>query len=231
MFDDFSKRSKAIKAALALAEKKGWRDTTLADIAQEAGLSLSDLRAEFSCKSDILGAFQAKVDEEVLGKVKAAPEGQSPRDRLFDVVMTRFDVLAPYKGALKRISAYLASRPGEAASLACSTLTSQYWMLAGAGAKLDGAGAAVRVAGLTAIYAKVFEIWLHDTSPSLDKTMAALDKRLARGERMLNRAETACSDFCRFACGFLPRGWKRGEHAEAPPPRPAPQAPSASAPA
>ena len=38
MFDDFSKRSKAVKAALDLAEKKSWRDTTLSDIAQAAGL-------------------------------------------------------------------------------------------------------------------------------------------------------------------------------------------------
>src|SRR5512144_2960829 len=155
MFDDFSKRSKAVKAALDLAEKKGWRDTSLSDIAQEGGLGLADLRAEFTCKSDILSAFQAKVDEEVLAKAKAAPEGQSPRDRLFDLIMTRFDVLAPYKGGLKRISAYLCCRPGEAASLACSTLASQYWMLAGAGAKLDSAGAALRVGGLTAIYARV----------------------------------------------------------------------------
>ena len=231
MFDDFSKRSKAVRAALDLAEKKGWRDTSLADIAQEAGLSLSDLRAEFTSKSDILRAFQAKVDEEVLAKAKAAPGEQSPRDRLFDLIMTRFDVLAPYKGALKRISAYLACRPGEAAGLACSTLASQYWMLAGAGAKLDGPGAALRVAGLTAIYAKVFEVWLEDNSPSLDKTMAALDKRLAKGERWLNRAETACADFCRLACGFLPRGWKRGEPAATPPSQPAPPAPSAPAPA
>ena len=132
MFDDFSKRSKAVRAALDLAEKKGWRDTTLSDIAQASGLSLSDLRAEFACKSDILRAFQAKVDEEVLAKAKAAGGEQSPRDRLFDLIMTRFDVLAPYKGALRRISAYLSCRPGEAASLACSTLASQYWMLAGA---------------------------------------------------------------------------------------------------
>ena len=99
----------------------------------------------------------------------------------------------------------------------CSTLASQYWMLAGAGAKLGGPGAVLRVSGLAEIYGKVFRVWLDDDTPSLDKTMAALDKRLANGERMLNRAETACQDFCRFACGFLPRGWKRGERAEAPP--------------
>jgi ubiquinone biosynthesis protein COQ9 len=230
MFDDFSKRSKAVKAALELAEKKGWRDTSLSDIAQEAGLGLADLRAEFACKNEILSAFQAKVDEEVLAKAKGG-EGQSPRDRLFGLIMTRFDVLAPYKGALKRIAAYLSCRPGEAASLACSTLASQYWMLAGAGAKLDGAGAALRVGGLTAIYARVFEVWLDDNSPSLDKTMAALDKRLAKGERILTKAEACCTNFCRVACGFLPRGWKRDEQAKTPPAQPAPPAPSAPAPA
>jgi ubiquinone biosynthesis protein COQ9 len=228
MFDDFSKRSEAVRAALDLAEKKGWRDTTLSDIAQASGLSLSDLRAEFACKSDILRAFQAKVDEEVLAKAKAAGGEQSPRDRLFDLIMTRFDVLAPYKGALRRISAYLSCRPGEAVSLACSTLASQYWMLAGAGAKLDGAGAALRVGGLTAIYAKVFEVWLDDNSPSLDKTMAALDKRLAKGERMLAKAETCCTNFCSFACGFLPRGWKRGDGAETAS-KPTPEAAAAAA--
>jgi AcrR family transcriptional regulator len=228
MFDDFSKRSKAIKAALELAEKKGWRDTTLADIAQASGLGLADLRAEFTCKNEILSAFQAKVDEEVLAKAKGG-EGQSPRDRLFDLIMTRFDVLAPYKAALRRIAAYLSCRPSEAASLACSTLASQYWMLAGAGAKLDGAGAALRVGGLAAIYARVFEVWLDDTSPSLDKTMAALDKRLARGERMLTKAEACCANFCRFACGFLPRGWKR-RGADVPPSA-TPQSPGPAAPA
>jgi ubiquinone biosynthesis protein COQ9 len=229
MFDDFSKRSKAVRAALDLAEKKGWRDTSLADIAQASGVSLADLRAEFTCKTDILRAFQAKVDEEVLAKAKAVGGEQSPRDRLFDLIMTRFDVLAPYKGALKRISAYFSCRPGEAASFACSTLASQYWMLAGAGAKLNGPGAALRVGGLTAIYARVFEVWLDDNSPSLDKTMAALDKRLTKGDRWLTKAETTCADFCHFACGFLPRGWKRSESPESP--SSAPPAPSAPAPA
>jgi ubiquinone biosynthesis protein COQ9 len=227
MFDDFSKRSKAIKAALGLAETKGWRDTTLADIAEAAGLGLADLRAEFTCKNDILSAFQAKVDEEVLAKAKGG-EGQSPRDRLFDLIMTRFEVLAPYKGALKRIAAYLSCRPGEAASLACSTLASQYWMLAGAGAKLDGAGAVLRVGGLAAIYARVFDVWLEDNSPSLDRTMAALDKRLAKGERVLTKAEACCTSFCRVACGFLPRGWKRRESA---PPPATPESPGPTAPA
>lgn len=222
MFDEFSKRSKAVRAALELAQQRDWGDITLADIARQAGLDLADLRREFACKTDIIRAFQAEVDAEVLAKAKQAGPETSVRDRLFDIIMTRFEVLGPYKPALKRIACYLRCRPGEASLLACSSLASQYWMLAGAGAKMGGAGAAMRVTGLTAIYGRVFRVWLDDTSTSLDKTMAALDRNLSNGERMLDRMEKACS----FVCGFLPRGWKRKDRAEtqqpSPPPEPGP---------
>jgi ubiquinone biosynthesis protein COQ9 len=217
MFDDFSKRSKAVQAALDLAKERSWGNIGLTDIAQAAGLSLADLRREFACKTDILRAFQAEIDAEVLAKPRAAGGTSTPRDRVFDIVMARFEAMQPYKPALKRISSYLCCRPGEAAPLLCSSLASQYWMLAGAGTKLDGPGGAVRVTGLAAIYGKVFRVWLDDDTPSLDKTMAALDKRLGRAERMLSGVEGLCTDLCRIACGLLPRGWKREEKPATPP--------------
>jgi AcrR family transcriptional regulator len=209
MFDDFAKRSKAIRAALDLAGEKGWGEITLADIARAANLDLADLRREFSCKADIIRAFQKEVDAEVLAKARPAGEEQAARDRLFDIVMTRFEVMQPYKPALKRIWRYLCCRPGEASAVLCSSLASQYWMLAGAGAKLDGPFGALRVTGLASVYGKVFQIWLDDDTPSLDKTMAALDRRLARGERMLGAVEQACADACRVVCAFVPDGRKR----------------------
>jgi len=221
MFNDFSKRSKAVRAALDLAKERSWGDISVPDIALAANLNLADLRREFSCKSDILRAFQSEVDAEVLARARSADEAQTPRDRLFDIVMTRFEVMQPYKPALRRISAYLCCRPGEAATLVCASLASQYWMLAGAGAKLDGPAGALRVTGLTTIYGKVFQVWLDDPSPSLDKTMAALDQRLTKGERMLSGIETTCGNVCRIACGFLPRGWRRSGRSEAPGPAPA----------
>jgi ubiquinone biosynthesis protein COQ9 len=211
MFDEFSKRSKAVRAALELAQQLDWGEIGLIDIAKQAGLDLADLRAEFSCKSDILRAFQAEVDADVLAKAKQAGADQSVRDRLFDLMMMRFEVMAPYKPALKRIACYLRCRPGEASLLARSSLASQYWMLAGAGAKLDGARAAVRVAGLATVYGKVFQVWLEDSSPSLDRTMAALDRALSNGERMLANMDQVCG----MLCGLVPRGWKRKGGADA----------------
>jgi len=214
MFDDFSKRNKAVRAAFEIAAEQGWRAVTFPAIAERAHLSLGELRAEFTCKSDILKAFQAEVDADVLSKVKPGAPEQTARDRLLDLIMTRFEVMGPYKPALKRIGADLSCRPGESAQLVCSTLASQYWMLTGAGAKLDGPGVGLRVAGLAAIYAKVFRAWLDDDTPGLDRTMASLDRNLRKGEDWLSGIEGACANVCRLACGFLPRGWKRRDSGE-----------------
>jgi ubiquinone biosynthesis protein COQ9 len=228
MFNDSSKRNKAIQAALELAAERGWRNVTFTAIAERSGISLADLRRDFTCKSDILRAFQAEVDAEVLAETKPATPEQTPRDRLFDLIMTRFELMAPYKPALGRINADLCCHPGEAALLVGSTLASQYWMLEGAGARLDGVGAGLRVAGLAGIYGKVFRVWLDDTSPGLDRTMASLDRKLKTGEDRLAGIESACRNFCRFACGVMPRGWKRRE-ADATGPAAAGAAPSAGA--
>ena len=224
MFDDFSKRSKAVKAALALAKERGWSDIALTDIAREADLSLADLRREFGCKTDILRAFQAELDAEVLAKARPSGEPSNPRDRVFDIVMSRFEAMQPYKPALKRIASHLCCRPSETAALFGSSLQSQYWMLEASGAKLDGPGGALRVGGLAAIYGKVFCVWLDDDTPTLDKTMAALDKRLGKGERLLSGVESACADLCRLACGFMPRGWRRDTAKPEAKPGPAPAA-------
>ncbi len=218
MLDEFSKRNRAVRAALEIAAERGWNNVTFTAIADRTGLSLADLRREFACKTDILKAFQAEVDADVLGKIKPATPEQSVRDRLFDVIMTRFETMQPFKPALGRISASLCCHPGEAALLVCSTLDSQYWMLEGAGGKLQGPGAGLRVAGLASIYTKVFRVWLDDSTPGLDHTMAALDRRLRRGEEMLAGIENACGSFCRFACGLMPRGWTRREDRKAPAP-------------
>jgi ubiquinone biosynthesis protein COQ9 len=212
MFEEYTKRNRAIQAALELAAEGGWKAVTFTAIAQRTSLSLADLRREFMCRTDLLKAFQAEIDAEALAKAKTATAEQSPRDRVFDLVMTRFEVMTPYKPALRRLSVDLCCHPAEAAQLVPSSLASQYWMLAGAGAKLGGPGAGLRVAGLTSIYAKVFRVWLDDHSPGLDRTMAALDRRLKNGEEWLARVESACGGLCNFACGFVPRGWKRREH-------------------
>ncbi|MCB1444137.1 MAG: hypothetical protein KDJ72_14060 [Methyloceanibacter sp.] len=224
MFEEFSRRNRAVIAAMSLAATRDWGEISLADIAQEGNLSLADLRREFVCKNDLLRAFQAEVDAQVLARVKPGGAEDTVRDQVFEAVMTRFEILAPYKEALKRITQYLRCRPGEASMFVCSRLISQYWTLSSAGAKLEGPTGLARVAGLSAVYGKAFSVWLEDDSPSLDKTMATLDRGLKNGERALQNMEKVCGTVCgflrEFRRSFRQKSRPDGEPSSGPAPAP-----------
>ena len=129
MLDQVTPKGRILAAALECAGKKSWADVTLLDIAEAATLPLHELRGLFVSKTDIIAALLRAVDDEVLSKAPARSEGQEKRDRLFDIVMTRFDVLGPYKAALKSIHA----SGGADFALAVPYLSSQHWMLQEAG--------------------------------------------------------------------------------------------------
>ena len=105
MIDTATTAGRLLTAALDLAGSKDWAAVTLIDIAEAAGASLAELRAVFTTKSDVIAALIDAVDAELLRRTPKRAEGQESRDLLFDAVMTRFDLLAPYKRALKSIYA------------------------------------------------------------------------------------------------------------------------------
>ena len=129
MIDTTQPLGRAVAAALRLAEKKSWAQISLLDIADEAGLTLVELSRHVSSKTAVLRAFARLVDDEVLRKAERREPEESLRERLFDVVMTRFETMAPYRAGLKRIAAEAAFAP----ELVPSVMTSQAWMLVAAG--------------------------------------------------------------------------------------------------
>ena len=194
MFDATTTKGRILAAALACAARTRWEDVALLDIAEATGVPLGDLRQEFHSKTDILAALLRAIDDEVLRRRPKRGEGHEKRDALFDIIMTRFDVLAPHKAALKSI---YASGSADFA-LAGPYLSSQHWMLQAAGIGTDGAAGALRVAGLGLTYASVFRIWLEEDDPGLARTLAALDRRLRRGEQTLSGLEQVSTAVSRF---------------------------------
>jgi AcrR family transcriptional regulator len=218
MFDAYSRKGRILAAALGCAAAKSWADVTLLDVAEAAQLSLSEVRDEFTSKTHIIAGVLRAVDDEVLKRAGKRTEGQEARDRLFDIIMTRFDVLGPHKAALQSIHASGAAD----IALALPYLASQHWMLQAAGIGTDGALGAMRLAGLGLAYASVFRTWLADDEAGLAKTMAALDRRLRRGERTLAGIEQLDAALSRFAraLGELARGATRGRPKAGAPPGP-----------
>jgi AcrR family transcriptional regulator len=188
MLEGTTHRERIIAAALRLAESRGWRDLSLGEIAAEAGIPLAEFRKEFQSKGQILKAFSRAVDHAVIEKFPA-PGPDVARDRLFDVLLTRFEVMQPHKAAIRRIREDVGSSLGEALAQMRPALKSQYWMLAAAGISGEGGAGFMRVQGLLSIYARVFSIWLEDDDPGMARTMAALDRRLRRGESVMRGVE------------------------------------------
>lgn len=217
MLDLTSNRNKIIDAAMRLAATEGWAGLSLDRIAREAGVALADFRKEFSSKADILAAFTRAVDDAVLARIGPAGATDAPRDRLFDVLMTRFETMAPYKAGIKRIRETMHRSLGDSVAQFGASARSLYWMLAAAGIDAEGSRGAIRVPGLLALYARVFDIWLEDDDPGLARTMAALDSRLRRGERAIQRLDDFGAAVERFFANFGPRRRRRAETPEPPP--------------
>ncbi len=171
-----------IDTAMRLAAERGWSDLSLAEIAEASGLPLSKVYPVFGSKSQILRGFTRMIDAEVLADEDTDDLEGSARDRLFEVLMRRFDHLRPYREAVGNIVYDQARDPASACASLCSLRHSMALMLEAAGLSSSGLRGLVRVKGTMAIYLAALRVWLRDDSPDMARTMAALDGYLRRVE-------------------------------------------------
>jgi AcrR family transcriptional regulator len=176
-------RERVIAAFMALVAEKSFERVGFAEIATRAGVSLSELRGLFDSTLAILAAHMKEIDRAVLAGRDDEMAEESPRERLFDVLMRRLEVHAPHKAAVRSLMRSAARNPGLA--LACNALAvrSQQWMLTAADIGASGPRGMVRAQGLAMLYTSVLRTWVDDDDPGLARTMAALDRALARGQR------------------------------------------------
>jgi AcrR family transcriptional regulator len=175
---------KALASFLRLIAEKGYAQVALRDIAEAAGLGVAELYRLFPDKTALASTFMAKIDAEVLAGVpsKSDPE-ETARDRLFDVLMRRYDALRPYRAALAAIRRAATRDPLLAIALGPALRRSMAAMLEAASLSSDGLTGALRQNGLLAIDYAVARVFDHDETGDLSKTMAALDGRLKIAER------------------------------------------------
>ncbi|HRK69279.1 MAG TPA: hypothetical protein PKY73_17130 [Hyphomonas sp.] len=91
---------KGLKAALDLAASRAWTDIPLTDIAAKAKLSLSDFHGVAS-REDLVEALDGWFDKAM--SAEGVPDDTSPRERLFEVIMLRFEAMEPYRAGLTEI--------------------------------------------------------------------------------------------------------------------------------
>lgn len=179
-----AERQAVLDAFLKLLAEKGWQGFALRDVADAAGVGLADLYADFPSRQALLGAFVADIDRRVLaGTAPSLDPDETVRDRLFDVLMRRYDLLRPHKQAVAALVEGLARDPVAALAMSRPLGRSMAAMLEAAGVSADGWRGALRRNALAAMHMAVLRVWLQDDTVDQSKTMAALDHRLKRAER------------------------------------------------
>lgn len=179
-------KDRAVKAGLAIAAREGWNGVTFRSIAEETGAGLADLHDVFDDRFDLLSAYGRMVDRRMLEHM-GKEHGGSPRDRLFDLVMERFDILNEDREGLVAVLHGLKTDPKQLVLSLPHLGRSMSWILEAAGISTFGWQGAVRIAGMTGLYLKTLHCWMDDESEDMSATMAALDKNLERAERWAQR--------------------------------------------
>jgi AcrR family transcriptional regulator len=204
-----SDRDKIIAALFALLAEKSIERIGFAEIAERAGVSLGELRAAFGSPLAIIAAHVKDIDRAVLAGDFSDMAEEPPRERLFDVLMRRFELLAPHRQAIRSLMRSARRNPPLALVLNALAARSQKWMLAAADIGASGPRGALRAQGLALLYGSVLRTWVRDDDPGLARTMAALDRALGRGQRLASLLDDLCfipSRLCRLRSRWRRRG-------------------------
>lgn len=185
-----AKDDNLVNALFGLLSDYAYRDVTLMMIAERAGLSMAALRRDISGKFDILERFAGQIDEAVLAGLDPEMGQEGAHERLFDVLMRRFDALQPHREAVRALRDATREDVGFALALWRLTTRSQRWMMAAADLGVYGGRGEIAARGLAVSFARLIDVWLEDDDPGLARTMAALDRALRRGERAMRAIDT-----------------------------------------
>ena len=178
-----------IKAFFKLVEKYNWDEITLSKIADEAGVTVSRISKMFRSKNAILNAYNEKIDDLMLKNITQSkePSQEQGRDFLFDILMSRFDLINPDRVAITKIIRQVAvQKPLTSLLGLIAVKNTMRLVLKSIDNNRAGMAEGLRLRVLVLIYMKTMLVWIRDDSKDLTKTMAALDQSLAKVEEYWN---------------------------------------------
>lgn len=181
-------RTRVIDETLRLITEKGWRQTRIEDVTAAADVSEIAFAREFGGLASVVVAASRRLNAIMLEeKADFAPD-DPVRDRLFALLMARFEAARPWTSAIKELTRSAPYDPILAATGMKAMMMASVQALSGAGIRTSGPLGFARVnAFMAGVMLPVSRVWLTDESAELDKTMVALDRSLDRAEWLASR--------------------------------------------
>lgn len=172
-------RDRLIEAVLPDVAFDGWSHAALTVAAQQIGMPKSEAEALFPRGApDLVAGFSRWADRRMLDWIESAPiEEASVSARVRRVVSLRFEVVQPWREAVRRALSVLAMPPHALLGLRLLYETVDGIWYAAGDQSTDFSFYTKR-ATLAGIYSATLLYWLDDRSEGFAATQAFLDRRL-----------------------------------------------------
>lgn len=168
-------------AAFRLAGVMEWQSVSLWMVADEAGLDVAVVRDLYPDQNILLQNIVQHMDDGILADFSYDP-ACSCKDRLFDVLMERFDAMNVNRTAhLSFLRSFGWVQCDKPRHIKLYVQSLERYMRA-AGLETDGLAGMGRVAAFSLAYLYVLYKWAMDDTQDLSPTMAVLDQMLGRLE-------------------------------------------------
>ena len=184
-----SERERLIAALLPDVAFDGWTRHALRSAARRAGIPVGEALALFpSGAPDLIAAFSRWADYQMLERLAAVPAPGSLSRRVALALRLRFEILAPWREAVRRGLSLLAMPQNALLGLRLLYDTvDAIWH--GVGDASTDFSFYTKRASLAGIYAAAVLFWLDDRSPDFADTEAFIDRRLAGLHRLTRTRE------------------------------------------
>jgi AcrR family transcriptional regulator len=182
-------RDKVIDAALIAVTDRGWRRTHIDDVIEAAGVSEALFYREFDGLVSVMVAASRQLNAAMADAVADFEEQDSTREKLFALIMARFDAAMPWRAAIVDLARSAPTDPVLAAAAGQALMTMASRALSLAGITVSGPLGFARVnAFMLSVILPAARIWLKDESADLSKTMTGLNDLLERAEWVASRS-------------------------------------------
>jgi AcrR family transcriptional regulator len=165
-------RGRLEQAALALYTERGFDNTTVAEIAQRAGVTERTFFRHFADKREVLFAGAGALQELLVSTVANAPESLAPIDAAAAGLEAAGAIFQEHRATVRQRAAIIAGTP-ELRERELIKLASLSAALADTFQRrgLSGPAASLTAEVATAVFRIAFERWIEDTN---DRTFAQL---------------------------------------------------------
>ena len=178
-----------IEESFLFIDKVGWEQFSIDKFTKENNYQISDVKNFIANKNDLLVEFSKMIDEKVELNIDIEEfENSNIKDNIFELIMMRFDAMAPFKGGLKKIINEIRN-PIILKEISQNILASMDFYLEFSNAYDDTIFDVIKKKSLFLIYSYCFKAWLNDDSKELSKTMSELDRLLNYAEKFSKNAK------------------------------------------